>query len=95
MKVNDGGGIDHEQENIEVLEIKLYNAMQMVETGEIKDGKTIMLLQYLKLNKFSDDCKRLFTLTNFIVEVPFDIILLCYVILKRLVKHRIFLAKKL
>ena len=50
MKVNEGGGLDHELENIEVLEIKFDEAMKMVETGEIKDGKTIMLLQYLKLN---------------------------------------------
>ena len=49
MKVNDGGGLDHEQENIEVLEIQFDAAMKMIETGEIKDGKTIMLLQYLRL----------------------------------------------
>ncbi|MDB5246800.1 MAG: nudK [Segetibacter sp.] len=49
MKVNDGGGIEHEQEDIEVLQITLDEAMQMIETGEIKDGKTIMLLQYAKL----------------------------------------------
>ena len=52
MKVNEGGGIDHEQENIEVLEIPFEKAMAMVESGEIKDGKTIMLLQYLKINNF-------------------------------------------
>jgi len=51
MKVHDGGGIEHEQEDIEVLELPLDEAMQMIETGEIKDGKTIMLLQYAKLNK--------------------------------------------
>ena len=51
MKVNEGGGLDHEQENIEVLEIQFEKAMKMIESGEIKDGKTIMLLQYLKLNK--------------------------------------------
>jgi nudix-type nucleoside diphosphatase (YffH/AdpP family) len=51
MKVNDGGGLEHEEENIEVLEIDIDRAMKMVENGEIKDGKTIMLLQYIKLNK--------------------------------------------
>jgi len=51
MKVTEGGGIEHEQENIEVLEIDINNAMSMIETGEIKDGKTIMLLQYIKLNQ--------------------------------------------
>ncbi len=49
MRVNEGGGIAHEQEDIEVLELKLDDAMQMIDTGEIKDGKTIMLLQYAKL----------------------------------------------
>lgn len=51
MKVNEGGGLAHEQEDIEVLEIKLDEAMKMTGTGEIKDGKTIMLLQYMALNK--------------------------------------------
>ena len=51
MKVNEGGGIDHEQENIEVLEIPFEKAMAMIESGEIKDGKTIMLLQYLAIHK--------------------------------------------
>lgn len=50
MKVNDGGGLEHEQENIQVLEISFDTAQKMLESGEIKDGKTIMLLQYLKLN---------------------------------------------
>ena len=50
MKVHEGGGIEHEQENIEVLEINFPQAMNMIETGEIKDAKTIMLLQYLRLN---------------------------------------------
>ncbi|RFM32409.1 GDP-mannose pyrophosphatase NudK [Chitinophaga silvisoli] len=50
MKVTEGGGIAHEQEDIEVLEITLDKAMQMISEGEIRDGKTIMLLQYAKLN---------------------------------------------
>jgi hypothetical protein len=50
MKISEGGGIEHEQENIEVLELPFNKAMQMVEEGEIKDAKTIMLLQYAKLN---------------------------------------------
>jgi GDP-mannose pyrophosphatase NudK len=51
MKVADGGGVEHEEENIEVMEIGIDKAMAMVQTGEIKDGKTIMLLQYVKLNQ--------------------------------------------
>lgn len=50
MKVNNGGGVAHEEENIEVLEINIQEAMEMIANGEIKDGKTIMLLQYIKLN---------------------------------------------
>jgi GDP-mannose pyrophosphatase NudK len=50
MKVNEGGGVEHEEENIEVLEIHIDKAMQMMQSGEIKDAKTIMLLQYIKLN---------------------------------------------
>lgn len=50
MKVGEGGGVEQEEENIEVLELDFDNAMKMTEQGEIKDGKTIMLLQYIKLN---------------------------------------------
>lgn len=49
MKVSNGGGVEDEQEDIEVLEINFNTALEMIETGEIKDGKTIMLLQYLRL----------------------------------------------
>ena len=51
MKINDGGGIEHEQEDIEVLEFPVIQAISMIEAGEIKDAKTIMLLQYLQLQK--------------------------------------------
>jgi GDP-mannose pyrophosphatase NudK len=51
MKVHEGGGLEHEQENIEVLELSIDQAMKMVDSGEIKDGKTIMLLQYVKLHQ--------------------------------------------
>ena len=48
-RISDGGGDEAEGEDIEVLEITLENALKMVESGEIADGKTIMLLQYAKL----------------------------------------------
>ncbi|HCW07111.1 MAG TPA: GDP-mannose pyrophosphatase NudK [Cytophagales bacterium] len=49
MKINEGGGVgDHE--DIEVLELPFEQAYNMIASGEIKDGKTIMLLQYAKLN---------------------------------------------
>ena len=51
MKVGDGGGIVEESEDIEVLEIPFQQALEMVGTGEIKDGKTIMLLQYAQINQ--------------------------------------------
>lgn len=50
MKVNEGGGLDAEQENIEVLEYTFDEAFAMIQTGEIKDAKTVMLLQYAKIN---------------------------------------------
>jgi GDP-mannose pyrophosphatase NudK len=50
-KVSDGGGHMHEGEDIEVLEITLSAALAMVESGEICDGKTIMLLQYAQIHR--------------------------------------------
>lgn len=50
MKINEGGGAHHEQENIEVLELSFDKAMEMMEKGEIHDAKTVILLQYLKLH---------------------------------------------
>ena len=51
MKINEGGGLPQEQEHIEVLEIPFNTATAMMLTGEIKDAKTIMLLQYMQLQK--------------------------------------------
>ena len=50
MKINEGGGIEHEQEDIEVLELPFSKACDMILSGEIKDGKTIMLLQYAQIH---------------------------------------------
>jgi GDP-mannose pyrophosphatase NudK len=50
MKVSDGGGVHEESENIEVLELPFTQALNMISTGEIKDAKTIMLLQYAQIN---------------------------------------------
>lgn len=49
MQISEGGGLDHEQENIEVLELPFEQALKMMTSGEIKDAKTIMLLQYLQI----------------------------------------------
>jgi hypothetical protein len=48
--VSKGGGAD-EDEDIEVLEISFTQALEMIKTGEIKDAKTIMLLQYAQINE--------------------------------------------
>jgi GDP-mannose pyrophosphatase NudK len=53
-KVSGGGGEAHEGEDIEVLEPTLTEALAMVARGEIRDGKTIMLLQYAQLNRLVD-----------------------------------------
>lgn len=50
MKVGEGGGSDKESENIEVLEYTFEDALTMIKNGEIKDAKTIMLLQYAQIN---------------------------------------------
>lgn len=50
MKLGKGGGLPEEQENIEVLELSFEDAYAMIAKGEIKDAKTILLLQYAKLH---------------------------------------------
>lgn len=50
QKVNEGGGVIDE-EDIEVLEIDFTKSLQMIENGEIRDGKTIMLLQYARIHQ--------------------------------------------
>ena len=49
-RISAGGGEASEGENIDVLEIPLAEALAMIDNGAIADAKTIMLLQYLKLN---------------------------------------------
>lgn len=49
MKVSEGGGAEDETENIEVLEMDFTTTLKMIGSGEIKDAKTIMLLQYAQL----------------------------------------------
>jgi nudix-type nucleoside diphosphatase (YffH/AdpP family) len=48
-RISDGGGIAHEGEDIEVLEMTLDEALDMIGDGRIIDAKTIMLLQHAKL----------------------------------------------
>lgn len=51
MKVNSGGGLDSEHEDIEVLEIPFNKAVDMLNNGDILDTRTIVLLQYAQIHK--------------------------------------------
>ncbi len=51
MKVSDGGGVDTEHEDIEVLELPFEKAVSMLNNGEINDTRTIVLLQYALIHK--------------------------------------------
>jgi nudix-type nucleoside diphosphatase (YffH/AdpP family) len=53
MRIGSGGGLPHEGEDIEVLELSIDQALAMIGDGRIVDAKTIMLLQYAALNIFS------------------------------------------
>lgn len=49
MKISEGGGVEDETENIEVLEYSFETALEMMGKGQIKDVKTIVLLQLAQL----------------------------------------------
>ncbi len=51
QRVNKGGGLEEEGEEIRVVELPFDEAFEKLEKGEIKDAKTIMLLQYAKLKQ--------------------------------------------
>jgi len=48
--LSDGGGLAEDGEDIEVIELPLDKALAMVGTGEICDGKTVLLLQWAQLH---------------------------------------------
>ncbi|WP_027553748.1 NUDIX domain-containing protein [Bradyrhizobium sp. Cp5.3] len=52
MRVSDGGGLVHEGEDIEVLELSIDDALAMIPDGRLVDAKTIMLLQHAALHIF-------------------------------------------
>jgi GDP-mannose pyrophosphatase NudK len=52
-RVNAGGGLVEEGEDIEVLEMPIDQAYGMIATGEITDAKTIILLQHVKLQNLN------------------------------------------
>lgn len=47
LKANAGGGV--EDEDIEVLEMPFTQALEAVASGEIRDAKAVILLQYLQV----------------------------------------------
>ncbi|AKW14786.1 MULTISPECIES: GDP-mannose pyrophosphatase NudK [Salmonella] len=51
-RANIGGGV--EDEEIEVLELPFSRALEMVRSGEIRDGKTVLLLNYLQTSHLMD-----------------------------------------
>lgn len=55
QKVGDGGGLEDENESIEVIEIPFEEAFIKIQSGEIKDAKTVILLQYAKLYLFQEE----------------------------------------
>ena len=52
-RTGEGGGVVEEGEDIEVLSLPFARALEMIETGEIVDGKTVILLQWAQLNLFA------------------------------------------
>jgi GDP-mannose pyrophosphatase NudK len=46
-----GGGLEEEGEELDVLEIPFDRALEMVDNGEIKDAKTIIILQHARLKQ--------------------------------------------
>ncbi|HEY0198014.1 MAG TPA: NUDIX domain-containing protein [Rhodanobacter sp.] len=57
-RIGDGGGLEDEGEDIEVVELPFAEAMAMVHRGDIVDAKTIMLLQYAALHLFTGESPR-------------------------------------
>ncbi len=55
QKISDGGGLENENEDIEVIELTFEEAYGKIQSGEIKDAKTALLLQYAKINLFTEE----------------------------------------
>jgi GDP-mannose pyrophosphatase NudK len=58
QKVGMGGGLEEEGEEVQVVEMPFADAVQQLDNGEIRDAKTIVLLQYALLK-------------NLLGEIPF------------------------
>jgi nudix-type nucleoside diphosphatase (YffH/AdpP family) len=55
-RVGNGGGVQTEGEDIEVVELALEDALASMRRGDIVDAKTIMLLQFLALRELTEQC---------------------------------------
>ncbi len=53
QRIGEGGGLDSEGEDIEVMEVAFDDAMKWISTGQIQDAKTILLLQHAALTLFN------------------------------------------
>jgi nudix-type nucleoside diphosphatase (YffH/AdpP family) len=51
QRVQDGGGVVDENEDLEVVILPVARALELLQTGEIVDGKTILALQYLAIER--------------------------------------------
>jgi ADP-ribose pyrophosphatase len=50
-RINNGGGLASEHEDIQLVKLPLRQALQMIKDGGICDAKTIIALQQLALLK--------------------------------------------
>jgi GDP-mannose pyrophosphatase NudK len=53
--VTEGGGLHEEQEYINIMELPLQKAINLMNSGQIRDAKTIILLQYAIINRLVSD----------------------------------------
>lgn len=54
-RIGKGGGLEEEHEDIEVIELSFEDAYIKIKSGEIKDAKTVLLLQYAKIYLFQSE----------------------------------------
>ncbi|MGI8636992.1 MAG: NUDIX domain-containing protein [Segetibacter sp.] len=55
QKISNGGGLKEENEQIDVIELPFEEAFTKIQAGEIKDAKTVILLQYARLYLFAEE----------------------------------------
>ena len=55
QRVSEGGGLDEESEDIQVIEIPFEDAFIKISNGQIKDAKTVILLQYARMYLFQEE----------------------------------------